>query len=158
MRNDLAPGNRVRWPWLSACFVVLSGGAAVAATPSDAPTPASQNLTCNFKAVQTGQFQELSYITGPVGGILTMRFASSPADSLAGRAVMIGDDKAVVVALLVQPEQTLFVDADTANDASMMSLFTASQQDGGIPAAYSRQMMVGKIPIVSQYTGSCTAQ
>lgn len=162
MRIDPAPPTAARacgasLPTLLA--VILVAGAAPAATPSGTATPpAVQNLVCDFKAVQVGQFQDLSYITGPLGGTLTLRFASSPEDSTAGRAVMIGEDKAVVVALVVQPDEILYVDTGTTNDASVMSLFTGSRQTSDLPAAYSRQMMVGRIPIVSQYAGTCTAQ
>ena len=71
---------------------------------------------------------------------------------------MIGGDRAAVVALIVQPHQTLFIDSGTADDTAVVSVFTGAAQSSDIPAAYSRQVMFGAIPILSQYTGLCHPQ
>jgi hypothetical protein len=121
--------------------------------------PASKNggqtLTCEFKAIQTGQFQGLGYITGEADGTISLTLVASAADAKAGRAVMMIEDRAAVATMVLQPGQTLFIDSGTANDASVVSLFTGAGQQTGIPAAYSRQQMLGPIPIVSQYAGMC---
>lgn len=147
------PRLRNRWS------AVLVG--AVAALPlgphgalADAPA-IPPNLACVLKAVQTGQFQRLDYISGPVGGSIALSVVLSPADVAADRGVIIGDERAGVAALVMQPGETLLVDTGATDDLATLSLFTRDRQDDAIPAAYSRQRMVGHIPLVSQYTGIC---
>lgn len=106
----------------------------------------------------TGQFKGLNYLGSPATSGIVLTLVASARDAEAGRAVMIGGDRAAIVALIVQPHQTLFIDTGTADDAAIVSVFTGAAQSTQIPAAYSRQVMFGSIPILSQYTGLCRPQ
>ena len=122
-------------------------------TASQAP----RALSCEFNVVQSGQFRGSRYVGSPAKGGLVLTLVASAVDARAGRAVLIDGERAAVVALIVQPHQTLFIDSK-ADDASVVTIFTAARESAEIPAAYSRQLMFGTIPIVSQYTGLCRPQ
>ena len=147
--------------WVCSICGLLAGpgvlGGTDAAGASPAPDPAT-TLLCNFKPVQLGQFQGLRFINGEIEGAISLTLVASAADRQAGRAVVIDDARAAVVAMIVQARQTLFVDSGTPNDATLISVFTNAQAGAAIPATYSRHLVLGAIPIVSQYTGSCTPQ
>ena len=122
--------------WVCSICGLLAGpgvlGGTDAAGASPAPDPAT-TLLCNFKPVQLGQFQGLRFINGEIEGAISLTLVASAADRQAGGAVVI-------------------------DAAAPISVFTNAQAGAAIPATYSRHLVLGAIPIVSQYTGSCTPQ
>ena len=143
---------------VAGALAIIGGAPSAHAITSPAGDEPGTTLICNFMTVQVGQFQGRRYINAQPDGTMSVTLVASAADRKAGRAVVIDDLRAAVVAMIVQPRETVFVDSGTPNDASVISLFTNAQDGAAIPAAYSRHMVLGAIAIVSQYTGTCTPQ
>ncbi len=83
--------------------------------------------------------------------------AASPQDLALGRAALVEDDRAGVADVVVQDKQVALVEIDADGAATVVSLFTSARREDRIPAAFSRQTLIGSIPVVLQSAGTCTA-
>ena len=116
--------------------------------------PLKVPLACTFKAVQAGQFHGPEFMPGPTGGTTNLLLAASPVDLHLARIAVIEDDHAQVADTRFEAQQVTILSRDGAS-AMVLSLFTVAANGTVIPAAMSRQELIGTIPVVTQGVGSC---
>ena len=116
--------------------------------------PLNVPLACTFKAVQAGQFHGPEFVPAPTGGTTNLLLAASPVDLRLGRIAVIEDDHAQVADTRFDAQQVTILGRDGAS-AMVLSLFTVAANGAVIPAAMSRQNLIGTIPVVTQGVGSC---
>jgi hypothetical protein len=115
-------------------------------------------LACRFQAVSVGQFRGLDYGPGVPSGTSVVMIAASPRDLREGRAAIIEQDRAAVARIIVTNKQALFVGTTPNSDTATLTLFFAARVGGGLPAALTRQTVIGNVPVLAQSTGVCRAE
>jgi hypothetical protein len=155
VRNS-RPGTALRCAGiLAVCLGPVSFGLAA---PRDQVELLQHPLTCTFRTVQAGQFHDTDFASGPSGGLSVVTIAASPADLHLERAAVIEDDHAAVADLVAQDKQLVLVAIEPGEAATVISLFTAARKGPLVPAALSRQSLIGSIPVVIQSAGTCTGR
>ncbi|MET0312865.1 MAG: hypothetical protein ABW275_00575, partial [Hansschlegelia sp.] len=114
-------------------------------------------LACSFHAVSVGQFHGLDYGPGAPSGSFAVVVAASADDLARRRAAIVERDGAAVARMVRTGKQALLIAVNPSGDTSALTLFAAAARNGGVPAALSRQAMIGNTPLLVQSTGSCRA-
>lgn len=134
---------------------LLAAASPANAAPEGATELLSRPLTCTLKTVQAGQFHDLDFASGPLGGSSTLMIAASPDDLRLGRAALIEDDHASVADIVLSDTHVVLVATEPSDGGSMLSLFTSASRGPEVTAAFSRHILIGSIPVLVQSAGTC---